>query len=194
MKTDVPAEITLVEGMKKAVVAWWFGYWTQICQYKPTYVQTLMESFDIDAARLAALSTFDPETLTVSADFADKNNFLEEVEPKYGLGFVDNVDMGKVQIYLATSRAQLVSTLCEDDDLSKAEKSGPSKRTGADGASNGAVIDPLKNTMADAIDGKEKALQEIDLRTELAATKEREEKQKGENKELRGMFEKARTQ
>ncbi len=85
-----------------------------------------MESFGIDADCLALLSTFDPETLTASADFTNEDNFLEEVEAEYGLGFDDNADTGKFQIDLANSRAQLVSTLQEDGDPSKAKRAGPS--------------------------------------------------------------------
>jgi hypothetical protein len=153
-----------------------------------------MESFDIDASHLAALSTFNTVTLTVSADFADKDDYLDEVEAEYGLGFVNDADGDKVQIDLAGSRAQLLSTLRKGDNLNGADTSGPSKRTGADGASNGDMTDRSKDTMARALDGKEKALREIDLKIELAATKEREERQRKENEELRAMLEQARIQ
>ena len=47
--------------------------------------RTLIESIDLDLARLAAFSTFDKDTLVVTPEFPDEDSFLDEVEEEYGL-------------------------------------------------------------------------------------------------------------
>ncbi len=160
--------------MRKDVAAWWFGYWIQVRKYKLSCVQSLMESFDVNAAKLASLLTFSPETLRVSAKFADEDNFLEEVEAEFGLKQYVYTEMMDAQVSLSKARAVLASTLREADNLSKAGHSGTSRRTGAEGASNGALSDCSTNTMANAINGKEKALRELNLKLKLTALCKRE--------------------
>lgn len=52
-----------------------------------------MESFDLEAASLACFSTVNPETLTVTAEFMEDDNFLDdEVEAEFG----NDADSGSV--------------------------------------------------------------------------------------------------
>ena len=91
--------------------------------------------------------------------------------------------MTDVQVNLREARAGLASTLCKADNLSKARRSGPSRRTGADGALNGALSDCSTNTMANAINGKEKALRELNLKLEMTALGKREDARAQEDKD-----------
>jgi hypothetical protein len=70
----------LVRKIKKNVVAWFFGFWRKKQGYRLEMVQSLMESFSIEAAHLAQYSTFDPITMTVEAEFGDSDVHLEGVE------------------------------------------------------------------------------------------------------------------
>ncbi len=48
-------------------------------------VQSLIESFSIEASHLAQYSTFDPITMTVDAEFGDSDGQLEGVELELGI-------------------------------------------------------------------------------------------------------------
>jgi hypothetical protein len=48
-------------------------------------IKKLMESFDIDAAKLAALSTFNVETFTVDVEVPDADGQLNDLEANLGI-------------------------------------------------------------------------------------------------------------
>ncbi len=75
----------LVRKIKKNVVAWFFGFWRKKQGYRLEMVQSLMESFSIEATHLAQYSTFDPITMTVEAEFGDSDGHLEGVELELGI-------------------------------------------------------------------------------------------------------------
>ena len=71
-----------------------------------------MESFDIEHAGLAKWSTFDKETLRVKAEFPKEDDFLKEVEAKWGLeAYAEEQATGEVQVDLSNLREALASTL-----------------------------------------------------------------------------------
>ena len=72
VKSEVPEAIALVEKIRKCVTGGFWGYWTQVRGYKKTCCQTLMESFEIEAATLAGYSTFCVKDWTVTTDFPDE--------------------------------------------------------------------------------------------------------------------------
>jgi hypothetical protein len=71
--------------MKKGIVPWLFHYWRLVCGYKLTTVQTLMESFDTDAALLAWFSKFDVNTLKDKTSFGDEDEYLKIMEADLGI-------------------------------------------------------------------------------------------------------------
>ncbi len=167
VKADVPEAIALAENIKKCPGGWFFGYWTQVHQFKTSCSQTLMESFDIKHEGLAKWSTFDKETLRVKAEFPEEDNFLEEVKAEWGLeAYAEEQATGEVQVDLANSREALASTFQEQDDISMAENSGPSRATGHDGQSAGALSDRSKESMGFGMNHKERAIQNVHLRRE----------------------------
>ncbi len=64
-KTDNKEATILIRKIKHSVALWFFGFWTKVQNYKLGMIQKLMESFDIDAAKLAGYSEFDVNMLTV---------------------------------------------------------------------------------------------------------------------------------
>jgi hypothetical protein len=70
----------LVRKIKKSVAACFFCFWQKKQEYRLEMVQSLMESFSIEASHLAQYSTFDPITLTVEAEFGDLDGQCEGVE------------------------------------------------------------------------------------------------------------------
>ena len=75
----------LIKKIRQSVASWWYGYWTYVVKYKQGMIKKLMESFDIDAARLAAYSQFDVDTLTVIADVPDVDGRLDDLEAELGI-------------------------------------------------------------------------------------------------------------
>jgi hypothetical protein len=71
--------------MKKGIIPWLFHYWRLVCGYKLTMVQTLMESFDTNAALLARFSKFDVNTLKVMMSFGDEDEYLKSMEADLGI-------------------------------------------------------------------------------------------------------------
>ncbi len=59
----------LARKIKKSVAAWVFGFWQKKQGYRLKMVQSLMESFSIEASHLVQYSTFDPITLMVETEF-----------------------------------------------------------------------------------------------------------------------------
>ena len=170
IKSDVTEAIALAENIKKCPGGWFFGYWTECCEFKTSCAQILMESFDIEHAGLAGYSTFDRSTRRVQAEFPEEDDFLEEVEAEWGLeAFSEEQATGGVQVDLANSREELAKTLREKDDVSAADADGPSRATGhVDGQSAGNLSDRSEGSMGFGMNHKERAVQNVQLRRECA--------------------------
>ena len=162
--------LAVVEQWKKCMGGWWWHYWQQVRGYKISCCRSLMESFEVDHALLAQHATFDPETLRVSTPFEDEDDFLAEVEAEYALDGDDgDEDMGGGAGEAAVdgmdrvqARANLNSTLREDDDLSNASHEGASRRTDFS-QSTGNSTDASMNTARMATQGRENALRNAHL-------------------------------
>jgi hypothetical protein len=123
----------LVKKIKTNVAAWFFGFWQQKQGYKLEMVQSLMESFSIEASHLAQYSTFDPITMTVDAKFGDSDGQLEGVELKSVIDRDWEADMegddGRM-VNVVGHKEALETTLQDQiDDIDDADRSGPSRRT-----------------------------------------------------------------
>ncbi len=119
----------LVGKMRKSIVPWLFHNWLQVCRYKLTMVQTLMESFNTEAARIAQFLTFDVNTLEVRTTFADEDDYLESMEADLGInqGWVadDNNFDKSPKISLEGAHEVLQQThLDHPDDLENAHRDG----------------------------------------------------------------------
>ncbi len=124
----------LVEKMRKSIVPWLFNYWLQVCGYKLTMVQTLMESFDTKATLIARYATFDVNTLEVKTTFADEDDYLENMEADLGInqGWVIDYDNFNTtpKITLEGAREALQQILHDrPDDLDNAHRDGSSHRS-----------------------------------------------------------------
>jgi hypothetical protein len=75
----------LITKIKHSVASWLFGYWTKICKYKHGMIKKLMESFDIDAAKLAGYSKVEVETLIVDTKFGNVDKQLDGIEVELGI-------------------------------------------------------------------------------------------------------------
>jgi hypothetical protein len=96
-------------------------------------VRKLMESFDTDAAKLAGLSSFDPETLTVHTRYGDVDEQLEGVEAELGIDQEWAADLEAEtsnRVDVEGHREALAQTLRDRvEDIDDADRSGPSRRT-----------------------------------------------------------------
>lgn len=164
IRTDVPEAQALIAKMEKSIAGWWFGYWLKVCGYTLGCTQSLMESFDIDAAQLAQFSTFDVPTLTVEAEFGDTDNYLEENEAEFGLtGCMGEVEeMGDIQIDLAAAREGIQASLKDRDDLTNASREGPSRRTDFEESCGASTLNEGAQERV-AINHIERAKQNIEL-------------------------------
>ena len=122
----------LIKKIQQSVASWWYGYWTYVVKYKQGMIKKLMESFNIDAARLAAYSQFNADTLTVVADIPDVDGRLDNLEAKLGIdqwsAAIEESDGIKMSF---TGHKEAVSKTLHDqpDDIFDADHSGPSRRT-----------------------------------------------------------------
>ena len=101
-------------------------------KYKQGMIKKLMESFDIDAARLAAYSQFDVETLTVTADIPDVDGRLDDLKTKLGINqWTADIEKGDgIKISFSGHKEAVSKTLrYGPDDIFDADHSGPSRRT-----------------------------------------------------------------
>ena len=107
--------VEIARNCARCPAGWWWGLWT-LKGYALGMKQALMESFDHDAALLAAHSTFDAKTWTVETAFGHDDDFLEREE---ALLTDDEDDEQGVQMEIeGDAREQLVSTLRDrDEDL-----------------------------------------------------------------------------
>jgi hypothetical protein len=96
-------------------------------------VQSLMESFSIEASHLAQYSTFDPITMTVDAEFGDSDGQLEGVELELGINRDWEADMegDSSRVVNVVGHKEALETTLQDriDDIDNADRSGPSHRT-----------------------------------------------------------------
>jgi hypothetical protein len=122
----------LIKKIQQSVASWWYGYWTYVVKYKQGMIKKLMESFDIDAARLATYSQFDVETLTVIADIPDVDGRLDDLEAELGIDqWTADFEKGDGTTISFTGHKEAVSKTLRDrpDDIFDADHSGPSRRT-----------------------------------------------------------------
>jgi hypothetical protein len=75
---DIPLKIQVCPS------AWWWNLFVQIRGYTKRTAQSLMNCFDYEASQLADQSTFDVATWTVTTQFANYDDFLEQVEAELG--------------------------------------------------------------------------------------------------------------
>jgi hypothetical protein len=95
-------------------------------------IQKLMESFDIDASKLAGFSTFDVGTLTVMTKYRDVDGQLDDLEAGFEIdqwaANLDKVDGTRMSV--SGHKEKLAQTLRDwVDDVDDANRSGPSCRT-----------------------------------------------------------------
>ncbi len=98
--------------------------------YRLEMVQSLMESFSIEASHLAQYSTFDPITMTVEAEVGDPDGQLEGVESELGINRDWEVDMegddGRTVNVVGHKEALEMTLRDRIDDIDNADRSGPS--------------------------------------------------------------------
>ena len=154
----------LIKKIRQSVASWWYGYWTYVVKYKQGMIKKLMESFDIDAARLAAYSQFDVDTLTVIADVPDVDGRLDDLEAELGINqWTADIEEGDGIKMSFTEHKEMVSKTLRDqpDDIFDADHSGPSRRTDfthSTGNSTNNSDASIRNHKR-----REKALKNIDL-------------------------------
>jgi hypothetical protein len=95
-------------------------------------IKKLMESFDIDAAKLAGYSKFDVKTLTVDTKFGDVDKQLNGIEVELERNQFWEADFEEGDgngVDIIGHRELLAQTLCNRvDDVDDADCSGPSRR------------------------------------------------------------------
>ncbi len=91
-----------------------------------------MESFDIDAAKLAVLSTLDVEMFTVDVEVPDMDGQLDALEANLGINHwaADLEEIDGVKMTILGHSEALAQTLHDRvNDIDNAEHSGPSRRS-----------------------------------------------------------------
>ena len=84
LSKTVEAE-SILRKIEKDPAAWWWHVWGSVKGYDVNTRRTLMESFDIDSAMLAAHSKFDAKTFVVTSEFAAEDDYLDEMEAEFGV-------------------------------------------------------------------------------------------------------------
>jgi hypothetical protein len=96
-------------------------------------IKKLMESFDVDTAKLAGYSKFDVETLTVNTKFRNIDEQLDGIEVELGINQCRDADFEEGdgnRVDIIGHREVLVQTHCDQvDDVDNADCSGPSRKT-----------------------------------------------------------------
>jgi hypothetical protein len=121
-RSDCKYSIGLVQKIKKSPPSWWLGNLRQIRKYNLPTLQSLMESFDTNQAIFSQFLTFDPDTLTVEAEFGDTDEQLESMESDLGIdqGWLADMEEGKGgQLAVVGHQEALEKTLrdrIEDND------------------------------------------------------------------------------
>jgi hypothetical protein len=131
-RTDNKEARILITKIKQSVASWFLGYWTKICKYKHGMIKKLVESFDINAAKLAGYSEFDVETLTVVAKFGYVDMQLDGIEVELGInqGWEADFEEGDCnRVDVIGHREVLGQSLCNRvNDVDNADRSVPSRR------------------------------------------------------------------
>ncbi len=100
--------------------------------YSLEMVQSLMESFSIEASHLAQFSTFDPINMTVKAEFGDSDRQLEGVELELGIDLGWEADMEEdngIAVNVVGHKEALEKTLQDRiNDIDNADCSGRSRQ------------------------------------------------------------------
>ncbi len=95
-------------------------------------IKKLMESFNINAAKLVRYSEFDIETLTVDTKFGDIDEQLDGIEVELGINQCWEADLEEGdgnRVDVTGHRAVLAQTLCNQvDDVGDSDPSGPTRR------------------------------------------------------------------
>jgi hypothetical protein len=132
-RSDCKYSIGLAPKMKKSPPSWWFGYLRQVQKYNLMTVQSLIESFNTNQAIFSQYSTFDPDTLTVEAEFGDTDKQLESMESDLGIdqGWLADMEEGKGgQLAVVGHQEALEKTLRDRiEDVDDAACSGASRRS-----------------------------------------------------------------
>jgi hypothetical protein len=89
MAKDMAAKIAVCPS------AWWWQLF-QFQGYNERTAQSLMDSFEMDAAYVVDQSTFNRETGTVTTQFANADDFLDRMEHKLGLKDKDNTSVDRL--------------------------------------------------------------------------------------------------
>ena len=113
--------------------AWWWGMW-HLKGYTLGTIQTLMESFDTDAALLAGHSKFNAEDWTVETSFGQDDDYLDREEALLSSEEEnEGENSNDVEMeFEGNAREELVSTLRDrDEDLKSVNSRGSaaSRRT-----------------------------------------------------------------
>ncbi len=102
-------------------------------KYNLPTVQSLMESFDTNQAIFSQYLTFDPDTLTVEAEFGDTDKQLESMELDLGIdqGWLADMEKGVGgQLAVVGHQEALEKTLHDHiKDVDDAACSGASRRS-----------------------------------------------------------------
>ena len=162
VRADCKEAIDRVHEIKKCLAGWMFHKWRQVDHYSERTAQTLMEGFETDAALMARFSVFNVRTMTIQAEFVDNDNFLEEMAADMDLDEDFNDGDADVAFDFAGAVDQLEDTLRTKDDLSDAERSGKSRRTGFS-ASTGNSTNAEVNEERLAFQHKDRAKKNIEL-------------------------------
>jgi hypothetical protein len=131
-RNDSNEAAILIRKIWQSVALWFFGYWTHVIKYKNGMIKKLMESFNIDAAKLAALLTFDVEMCTVDVEVPNVDRQLNDLKANLGITHwaADLEEIDEVKMTISGHREALAQTLHDHvNDIDNAEHSGPSRRT-----------------------------------------------------------------
>ncbi len=79
----------LIKKIRQSIASWWYRYWTCVMKYKQGMIKKLMESFDIDAARLAAYSLLDFPKYKYSGRLSGDRKSLKAIPAR--IYFVDTI-------------------------------------------------------------------------------------------------------
>jgi hypothetical protein len=102
------------------------------CKYEHGMIKKLMESFDINEAKLAGLSTFDVATLTVYTEYGDVDKQLEHIKANLGIDqwAADSEEVGGVKMTISGYKEALAQTLQDCvNNIDDADCSGLSWKT-----------------------------------------------------------------
>ncbi len=132
-RSDCKYSTSRAQKMKKSPPSWWFGYWRRVRKYNLPMVQLLMESFNTNQAIFSQYLTFDPDTLTVEAEFGDTDKQLESTESDLGIdqGWLANMEEGAGGRLAVVGHQEALEKALRDriNNVDNAARSGASRRT-----------------------------------------------------------------